>query len=69
MYCFLYGTYEINCVKEDFAAGILVFWVLATSAFLEFGKKVNSTGSALDNKYTGQDTVLTEGELDQNWAR
>jgi hypothetical protein len=48
--------------------GILLF-VSASSTILRLVKKVRSTGSFLDTKYTTQNAVLTEEMLDEIEAR
>jgi hypothetical protein len=59
----------INRVKEGFDVGTLVFVSQLHQIFRDWWKKVRSTGSFLDKKYTRQNAVLTEEMLDETGAR
>jgi hypothetical protein len=52
----------INCVKEGFVISI---GVPSSSTIFECMKKVHSTASFLDKKYTRENAVLTEEKLDE----
>jgi nitrogen-specific signal transduction histidine kinase len=70
---FFYDSYvkkkSYKSSKRRFRRGYLGVLISASSTILRLVKKVRSTGSFLDKKYTRQNTVLTEETLDETGAR
>jgi hypothetical protein len=59
----------INRVKRRFRSRYPGVRIPASSTILRLVKKVRSTGSFLDKKYTRQNAVLTDETLDEIGAR
>jgi hypothetical protein len=70
---FLYASYVkkkfYESCKRRFRCRYPGVRIPAASAILRLVKKVRSTGSFLDKKYTRQNAVLTEEALDEIGAR
>jgi hypothetical protein len=67
---FLYDSYVKNkSCKSRFHHRYPGVRIPASSAILRLVKKVHSTGSFLDRKYTRQNAVLTEETLDEIEAK